>query len=179
MADIHLEKKKSRGGMMWLWLLLAGLVAAAFIAWIALDDDDAEVEQTAEVEREAQPEPQAAEQQQQQEGIAVGAILQDPASWEGRTVSGEIAVESVPTDRGFWIEEGGQRLFVVLDPEHEETPYEVEAENRVHIRQATVRGSEYRDQISGQLTEETRNILQGEEVFLLADGPDVQLLAAR
>ena len=67
----------------------------------------------------------------------------------------------------------------MLDPLQRETPYEVEAPDRVRIQQAAVRDASYRDQLSGTISEETRNILQNQQVFLVADGPSVQLLAQR
>ena len=82
-------------------------------------------------------------------------------------------------DRGFWIQEDGRRLFVVLDPRNLETPYEVESNNRVMIENAEVRNGDQLDDISGQLSAETRDMATQQRVFLLADGQDVDLLAAR
>lgn len=204
MTEIHLEKKKQKKGLAWLWVLPAAAVVAGLIIWAVADDDD-EAERTAAVtegeageeegvfeqersvleEEEAKPAdeqqpsaepPEAQQQQPSGEAIPIAAILEEPTEWQGRTISGTADVASVPTDRGFFIQSGGQQLFVVLDPRLEESPYRVETNNRVRIEEATVRDASYAREVSGQLTADTRNILEDQSVFLLADGENVSLL---
>ncbi|MGE0132945.1 MAG: hypothetical protein AB7U82_33110 [Blastocatellales bacterium] len=48
-------------------------------------------------------------------GLPLASIASDPASYVGRPVEGAATVSSVVSDRGFWIENGGQRMFAMID----------------------------------------------------------------
>lgn len=101
-----------------------------------------------------------------------------PASWSGRSVSGEAIVAEVPTDRGFWIEENGERLFVVLIDEPAEVPKDINENQRVRFSDAMVHTDATNlDAIPGEpLSAATREIIAGEPAFLVVDESNIEIL---
>lgn len=183
MADIDVQRKSSTA---WLWWLL-GLVALAMLIWvITAGDDNVEVASApvaaapggvAEV-----PPPPAGTSPSTAvapaTGIPVSQIVGSPATWTGRTVAGEVRVTEVPTDRGFWITEQGERLFVILGDQPAERPIDIQSGQTLRISEAMVYGSENLQAIPGALDADTRSIAQGQPVVLFADEKNIQILGA-
>ena len=180
MAEINVERKDTS---IWPWIL--GLLLLALLAWgvYELLNDDAEVP-VAEapvlpappVVDEVQPLPPAANPPTpiaQAPGIPVSQIIESPATWTGRRLTGEVQVTEVVSDRGFWITDQGERLFVVLN----ETPGEVRdinAGQTIRLTEAVV----YTDvnNIPGNLEPQARRIAQNQPVVLAVDTRNVQML---
>jgi hypothetical protein len=188
MADIDIQRKS---GSIWPWIL--GLLLLGLAIWgIAelLDNDEeavvspvvtepvaAPVTPEAVVVAPVAPAPAAAGM------IPVATILANPAEWAGRTTSGQARVAEVVSDRGFWIEDGGQRLFVVKD----ESPLPGVADTQgaadtmasrnvtageMLQMSGTVRTSA--DQLQGPLDAQTRQIIAAQPVFLSTGVSQIQ-----
>lgn len=179
MAEIRVEKKSYA----WIWWLLALILLALLLWWMFAGRDEPEVAVTepgvvaeepgAELEPlpGAEPEPGA-----EAGGIPFGEILGTPDDWTGRSVTGEVRVAEVVSDRGFWVEdEQGQRLFVLLN----ELPNEirdVNAGQRIRMTDAKVYGTDDLGNVPGEMDPQAREIAQGQPVVLAVDSRSVEIL---
>ena len=181
MAEIPVEKKSN---LTWLWVLLA-LILIALLIWWATDSDEVEpIPQTEEIvgvdtpgaDPITPPEPVGMEA-----GITVGGILGNPTEYVGDdniNLTG-VTVPEVPTDRGFWVEDQGQRIFAVLIDGPSERPKDIDPNQRIVIREAMARDATFIDQIPGQpLDQDTRNIIQKQDVYLVVDESNIQFAGA-
>lgn len=186
MARIDLEKKKA--GLGWLWVLLLLLALALLLWWLwgAWNDDEPDYAVDETLEEPYESVAPAAEPEMGEEamvaaaGLAVAEILAEPDSWIDRTVSGEAAVSDVPTDRGFWVEQDGERLFALIIDGPAEVPLHIEAGQTLELTDATVYRAEAaleEGTIPGRpLDEDTRRIAQDQEVILVVDESDIEIL---
>ena len=175
MAEIDMQKKRG-GGAGWIGWVVGLLVLILLVWWIWPDaeTDDFAVVDTAEVVEPAAeiPTPTTPDIQ----AFPTSAILTDPGSYMGQSVSGLAEVVEVPTDRGFWLDAGnGERLLVVLDDTGEEVPVHVQQGQRVMITDAMVHGADQIDQVSGNLDEATRTMLQNQQVFLTVTDTNITM----
>lgn len=176
MADINVEK---RSPGIWPWVV--GLAVLALLIWalVALldGDDDAEVAVVEPVATEVEPAPPmgASDATVIAAGLPVSQIVQTPAEWTGRTVAGEARVVEVPTDRGFWIEDGGERLFVILDDAPAERPVHIQQGQGIRMSGAVVHAD--LSGIPGELDPDTRGIVEGVPVFLSVDESGIEILS--
>lgn len=128
MAEINVEKKKN----IWPWII--GPIVVLLLIWGAIewfDKDDVEpynppaaviAPATDPVEPIAAtvspivaiapspPPPTDADN----EATQVATITAGPAPFYGQPVVGTASVPSVPTDRGFWLEKDGSRMFALI-----------------------------------------------------------------
>lgn len=183
MADLDIERKRSHG---WMWLV--ALLALALLIWLLfslLDDDDempvaepvGAVVPAAPVVDEVQPLPPAANPPTPvapAAGIPVSQIIESPATWTGRTLGGEVRVVEVVSDRGFWIEDQGERLFVLINESGSEAP-DINQGQSVRLAEAMV----YTDvqNIPGTMEPQARTIAQAQPVVLAVDSRNVQIVA--
>ena len=173
MAEIDMQKK-SGGGLGWLWGLLALLAVILLVWWIWPDDDDEVVDTpVAEAPLGTTPEPVA-----QGPGASIGDILGNPAAhvdqpWQNESVR----VVEVPTDRGFWIEDQGQRLFAIVIDQPAEQPVDINPGQELRISEAMLRDRTFLPQIPGDpLDAETENMAEGQPIFLTVDEDNIQVL---
>ncbi len=184
MAKIDLEKKKT-GGMGWLWALLL-LLALVLLLWWFWGASDDEPDYAVDDEYEAVEEPVAPVPVPMEEeaiagtGLPVAQILADPDAWFDRTVSGEAEVTDVPTDRGFWLEQDGERLFALIIDGPAEVPLHIQTGQTLDLTDATVYRADAALEEGGvpgtPLDEDTRRIAQDEEVVLVVDESDIEIL---
>lgn len=187
MADIKIERKKS--GMGWLWALLALLVLALIIWWIwsAGRDDEAELvgaEYGTELGTEPYgagyaTEPATAFPTAAGEGARISEILSNPQEWVDRDFpSGEVDIAEVPSDRGFWISDGGERLFAVVIDQPAERPVDLNPGQRLRITGGTLRDASHLPQIEGEtpLDATTRQAIEEQPIFLVVDEDDIEIL---
>lgn len=179
MAEIPVRKKTSST---WIWVLLAVIVAALLIWWAAASDDDAEVAvaDTAPMEAVETATPTVADTQTSAEAspVTLSAILAQPQTYIGREYTGEVDVSGPLTDRGFWIESDGVRMFALIIDQPREVPLDINAGQRLRITGGTVReGGVVTDLEGVELKENTRDVLQGEDVFMLVDESDIEILS--
>lgn len=187
MAKIDLEKKKT-GGMGWLWALLLLVALALLLWWLwgAWSDDEPDYAVDEVLEEPYEPAAPVAEPEAGEGAMVAGAglpvaeILADPDSWIDRTVSGEAAVTDVPTDRGFWVEQDGQRLFALIIDRPAEVPLDIQAGQTLDLTDATIYRAEAaleEGTIPGRpLDDDTRRIAQDQEVILVVDESDIEIL---
>lgn len=193
MAEIGVEKKSS----IWPWIL--GLLVLALAIWgmvELLDDDEPEI---AEVVAPAAvpvepgvvpanpppPEPVA------QGPATIADILGNPAGLYGQTWSSSpagVRVAEVVSDRGFWIEDQGQRLFVVLNESPQPGVADVQgaadqrparnlnAGDQLMIREGMIQDPTMLQNVAGPIDDQTRQALQGQRVFLTTNIANVQKL---
>ena len=178
MADINVERK-SPG--IWPWIL--GLVALALLIWALAallgGDDEAElaaIDPVATEVAEVEPAVPPAETLAPVAGarVPVSQIIESPATWTGRTVGGEVRVVEVPTDRGFWIEDQGERLFVILRDAPAERPIDINPGQTIRMSEATVYDNVAN--VPGEVDADTRDIAQGLPVFLGIDEANIEML---
>lgn len=187
MADIDIERKK-KSPLPWVLGLLA-LALLAFLLMQSCGDDDetdpavAPVTDTttapAAVGTGAAPMPATDTTMTGAAGAAgaagagwIGTVLAGTNA--GQTTGGEALVPETPSDRGFWLEENGQRVFAIL-AEPTEQMRDIDPGQRVTISNARVlRGSEV-TQIPQDVEAETRTTAQEQQYFLLVPSSGVQI----
>lgn len=195
MADIDIEKKKKGMGIL-PWIL--GLLLLALILWglTQCGDDDAgqrETVITTSGDRGARDPAAAAVPMDTGMAMAdttaagaagmsgaaagalpVAAILASPGQYGAQTVSGTARVTDVISDRGFWVEEGGQRMFVVIaEPQAAEQAVDINTGQTIRLS-GTVREGSSAAQLTG-VEQEAQRTAQGQPAFLLVNPSDVSV----
>lgn len=174
MADINVERKTPG---VWPWVI--GLIVLALLIWALfalLDGGEEELAVVDPVATEVQPvEPvEAPDATVGGALVPVSVIVLSPAEWTDRTVSGEARVAEVPTDRGFWIEEGGERVFVILNDAPTERPANINPGQTVRLTGAVVH-DDLAD-VPGEIDPDTRSIVESLPVFLAIDESGIEVL---
>jgi hypothetical protein len=186
MADIDIEKKEKKGMGILPWIL--GLLLLGLILWGLTQCGDGRDEEAVVVPADtvttdpagmAAPMPMdtgmamadttamgAAGAAGAAGALPIAQILANPGQYGSQTVSGTARVTEVISDRGFWIEDAGQRMFVILDePQGAERAVDINAGQTVSLSGQVRDGSAL-----GQLTtleQETRQVAQGQPAFLI------------
>ena len=179
MADIDLER--NRGGNNWMWWVIGLLLLVLVVWWIWPSGEeefagDVGNEPTAEVQPLPEPAP---EMTAEQPGITVAEIIESPATYTGQTITSEVRVTEVPTDRGFWITDQGERLFVVLIDVPQEQPRNIQPNTTIQLDQAVVRDPSFLAELPGApLDEDTERIARNQDVFLTVREGSVDPVAA-
>ena len=168
------DRDRRRGSAAWLWGIL-GVVVIALVVWLAWPEDE-EVFTEGEVAAELEPIP--AQTTGEPGEVTLAAILDNPSEHIGHEFPlREVRVAEVPTDRGFWIESDGRRLFAILIDQPSEQPKDIEAGQSLRLEGGTLRDASYLGQIEGApLDEATRGIVEGQQVFLVVDEDDIVML---
>ena len=190
MADIDIERK---GPGVWPWiigLLLLGLLAWAVMEWVDVDEPEAVVPVAAVDPAPLAPvatDPPPPAPVAQGAALTLAGVLGNPAGYFGRTVTPEaVRVTGVPSDRGFWVEDQGQRVFVVLNEggpgtadvqgKQAEKP-DIDPGDVVRIREAMVHDPSNLQNVQGPLDDQTRQVLNGLPVFLVTDARNVEIVS--
>lgn len=172
MAKIPVEKKRQST---WIWWLL-GLVLIGGIIWILVDtpDDDDELVLTGVEEVETLP----TQERQDYEGVDLGVILANPGEYVGESFpTMEVRVSSVPTDRGFWISDGDDSLFAIINDGPEERPKDVNPEQTLRLEGGTLHDSSYLPDVQGApLDASTVDIINDQSIFLVVDESNIAIL---
>lgn len=171
MADTLEPERRRRAG--WLWGILA-LVVVAVLVWWAWPQDE-EVIFDREVATELEPLPPVAEGPTDN---TIVMILDNPSEHVGQPFpSTEVRVADVPTDRGFWVEAEGRRLFAILIDQPREEPKDIQAGQSLRIEGGTLRDASFLDQIEGvPLDANTRGIAEEQDIFLVVDEGEIVML---
>lgn len=175
MADIDIERK---GPSIWPWII--GLLILALLVWglvemMGDDEDEVDADEAAVVEEPLEPAPPPVTTAPAAAMLPVAAILAGPDAYVGQTVSGEARVAEVPTDRGFWVEADGQRMFAILNQNvPPEQPLDVNPGQRVRMDGARVRTD--MSEVPGDLDARTRGIVEGQQAFLTVDPANLDIL---
>lgn len=189
MADINIERKR-KSPLPWIIGLLA-LALLAFLLMRSCGDDDPEpaegvVTDTATaMTTTAAPvaaAPAMVDTGAQAMGATAGAaagtgwIAGVLAGTTTGTATGDGIVPETPSDRGFWIEENGQRVFAVL-AEPMEQMKDVDPGQRVRVSNARVLRGADAGQIPQDVDAEARRTAQGQQYFLLVPSSGVQIVS--
>lgn len=186
MADIDIERKS--GGMSWLWWLLGLLLLALLAWWLLSGDDEREVAVVDPVAAPAVVDPAPVAPAPVAATPTIADVLANPATYAGQPFStGQVRVAEVISDRGFWIENNGQRMFVIKN----ESPVPgvadtqgaadtrdgrtVNAGDMVQIN-GTVMNSA--DGVQPPLDDQARQVIQAQPAFLQANVADIQHMDA-
>lgn len=186
MADINVERKERS---IWPWIL--GLLALLLLIWLLVElfDRDrgdvavAPVADTAAMVTPAAPPPPVPVAQGPG---TIADILGNPAGFYGQPYATPQAVRvtEVPSDRGFWVEDQGQRLFVVLNESPQSGTADVQGKmaekpdinvgDMVQITEGTLQDPTNLQNVAGPLDAQTRQILSGQRVFLNTQASNVR-----
>jgi len=186
MAEINIEKKRS--AMPWVIGILV-LLLVLWALWEIFDTDTVEpaaetvtpaaaltspVDAAVRMEPIPTPPPPTDADDSQ---IPVSVIVVGPAEYVARPVAGTARVAEVVSDRGFWIEQGGQRIFAVLaQAPNMEQAVDVQAGQQVRLS-GVVYDSSMVDRIEGGLESQTRELIDDQPAFLLVDPRNVTVVA--
>lgn len=192
MADINVERK--RGAGIWPWII--GLIILALVLWWLFSRPTAAnmegvnaVDTTVAATDAGAVAPGGTMPGMPMDSMAMGApggtrqpipveqILAAPAQYDRQSVSGSAAVAEVVSDRGFWIEDQGRRLFVTMaDPQANEQPISVSPGQTVHLTGTVHRGGA-RAEVPFTLEAKAQQVVAKEPVFLAAQYRDLSVTA--
>ena len=172
MAEIPVEKKSS--SKTWLWLLLAALLVVLIIWWLSADDDEVEtaVVDPAPIEsvETTATTPMAGE-------MTLAAILAQPQQYIGQEFTGEVDVGGPLTDRGFWVENDGARMFAVIIDQPREVPLDINPGQRLQVNGGMIRaGGDVGDVDGVPLDDDTRAVIQDQAAFMMVDESNIEIL---
>ena len=182
MADIDVERKS---GANWLWWLL-GLLLLALLIWAIAEmlDDEGEVAEPVATEIVEPAAPVVVPVAGATGAATIAEVLANPGAYAGQSFSTQqVRVAEVVSDRGFWIENNGQRLFVVKNESPEQGTADVQgpADTRPSRNidagdMVQINGTLYAspDQVQPPLDNQTRQRMQGQPIFLQANVADIQ-----
>ena len=180
MAEINIERKE--GGSILPWIL--GLLLLALLIWGVYEmfDDDAAGDVAVATAPEVMPATDPgmtdpgmaatapAADVSVGEAIPVAAIMSAPGNYANQAVSGTARVAEVVSDRGFWIEDAGQRTFAVIDEPKPEIK-NIRAGQMVRLNGAQVMTNA--SQVPGQLDAQTQQIIGNQAAFIYVQAPNI------
>lgn len=174
MAEFQTQRqtqRRSSGGGRWLWILLALVLVLLLAWWWWPGTEEGELEpETIRVEAEEMPQVEEDIAYEASAEVPIPTIVLDPVGWTDRTVSGQLQVAEVPTDRGFWVEWDGERMLAILIDEPSEAMVDLEPGMTLRVSEATVRDAgDLNDLAGAPLDADTEALLADEEVFLLVE----------
>lgn len=159
--------------MAWLWILLGLILLALLIWWIVGNNDDVETAAVEPVEVGQVDETATIGA----EGPTLAAIATNPASYFGQTFSGEATVGSEITDRGFWLESDGARMFAVIIDQPREEPKDINPGQRLRLTGGQVTDVANLSSIAGDaLDDDTRNIANQQQAVIAVDEDNIEIL---
>ena len=112
--------------------------------------------------------------------VTIGDILGNPDRYVGETFpQAEVNVTEVPTDRGFWIEDEGRRLFAIIIDQPQEEPKDINPGQTLRIEEGVLRDRTFLPAIPGvPLDQDTENIAEQQPIFLTVDEQYINILEA-
>lgn len=187
MAEIPVERKSSKLP----WLLLALGIFIAILIWLFASANDENirvasgdvaatdvVEQIDPIGENALTEGELPVAVTPSAQYSLADVLGDPIAYVGRDdFDDEVETPSVPTDRGFWVENDGARLFAILIDGPREAPIDINPGQDLRISKGMLRDADFVGDIPGKpLDADTRAILAEQDVFLLVHEDNIEIL---
>jgi hypothetical protein len=174
MAEIPVEKKSSGKG--WLWLLLLLLIIAALAWWLLSEAAEEEEAVDPVVVEETDPTMPTTEDAGTGE-MTLAAILADPSAYYGREgFTGTVTVGGPLTDRGFWIENEGNRMFAIVIDQPRERPVDINVGANLDISGGTIRNpADIEDLTGDDLDQDTIDAMEGEQAVLVVSEDDIEI----
>ena len=183
MADVRVERKEPserRGPSIWPWII--GLLVLALLIWAIAEMVDTDETQVAEVEEvePGQPVPPTAVPVPRAGTASIPDILSNPSAHVGQQFSGEVRVTETVSDRGFWIEQQGQRMFAIVTALSAAEPKDINPGQMLRITDGTLRDASYLPQLPGAaLDARTRRTAEEQQVFLVVDDRNIEIAQAQ
>ncbi|MBW3624831.1 MAG: hypothetical protein KY468_15620 [Armatimonadetes bacterium] len=163
MPEVEIERRTGPAVPWWVWLLVALLVLG--LLWWLLAANNAPQRVADTLPGTTTTTAGAPEGVDEAAVIPVDQIILVPANYLNQNVSGTTRVAEVISDRGFWIEENGQRIFVALAQGVPETPPDVNVGQRIFLT-GTVEEPD-NTQVGG-LEADAQKAIQGQPAFIRA-----------
>jgi len=113
------------------------------------------------------------------ESTTLSEIRNNPMTWKGRAVYGNVHVLETPTDRGFWIDSGnGDRLFALIVDTPRDAWKDIDPDQDLYLSQAWVRTPADLDGVPGEpLTEASRRLAESQPAYLVVDEASLVILS--
>ncbi|WP_156841282.1 hypothetical protein [Novosphingobium aquimarinum] len=190
MAEIPVERKKSNA---WIWILLAFILAALLLWWAvsSSDNDDAALTQAEPAAATSMAPYDGATENMGEKAAASGAnadadadaltiadIFATPEQYIGRDdFSAEVDSPKVPTDRGFWVEQKGRRMFALIVDAPSDAYKDINPGQRLRITNGMIRDASSIGDLPGKpLDADTRKIIEDQPAFLVVDEKNIEIL---
>ncbi len=181
MAEIPVEKKSSSN---WIWLLLLLLLGALLLWWLLSENDDDADLATADTDIVAADTVdgvgQSTADNEVNNEMTLAAIAANPANFYGQDgFTGRVDVGGPLTDRGFWVEHEGTRMFALVIDEPAERRIDINPGATLEINGGTVRqaSSISATNIEGEtLDEDTLRVIADQEVVLVIDEDNIRIV---
>ena len=181
MAEVRIERKEGASGWTWLiGLLLLGLIIWWIVAAVSGDRNEAATDPAAPAVTATDPTTGTATTAPGAEAatpnLPLAAIRANPDNYFGKPVSGLATVTEVVSDRGFWVEQDGSRIFVVKDGALDAPAAAVSAGQKASFTGTVINPDGMQEQVPGilDLDESTLKMLQGEPAFIHATNLEMQ-----
>lgn len=174
MADMNVHRK---GPSIWPWII--GLLVLALLIWALVelfesDDETVDLDPATEQALVVEPVSEPIGPGVMVAALPAAEIRQSPDAYQGQTVSGLATIAEVPAEGGFWIDDGGQRLFVVVIGPATGGLTQLQPGQTIRITEATVaRSSELASQ-APDVGSAVRQTAGDEDVVLLVEGANLQ-----
>lgn len=111
-------------------------------------------------------------------GLPVDLILVTPADYLGQPVVGTAEVVDVVSDRGFWLEKGGQRIYALIaQSPNMEQAVDIDPGQTVRLA-GLVYDNSLADGIAGQLDAQTLETIADQPAFLLVAASNIVVIEA-
>lgn len=184
MAEIDVERKYGRAWPWVLGLILLALLILALAERLAPDEPEAAAVMTEPVATAPVVTPATTPGPIAQGGLCMAQVLSAPTAYIGQNLGTcEMRVVEVVSDRGFWIEENGQRVFVVINEGvpgvadtqgHADERPDINAGQTVNISEAMVLDNVAN--LARPLDNQTQQVAQQQPWFLAIDEENVSVL---
>ncbi|MBB3035245.1 hypothetical protein [Alteriqipengyuania lutimaris] len=164
--------------MKWLWIVLLALLAALVLWWL-LADDDGEQAAGEPVAVEQGTDPEIADTTAAAGAMTIGAILANPEAFYGEEgFEGTVTVGGPLTDRGFWIENDGARMFALVIDDPIDRTIDINTGATLRLDGGTIReGSTIAaDEIEGDgLDQDTMDVIADQDAVLVIDESNITI----
>lgn len=154
-----------RGKAEW-WMWAMGLALVAGLIWLiaSMADNDRTVVQ----EDVVRTEEARTVEDPNSEYLQIEAMTDSPLEYRNRTVTGEVWVEEVVSDRGFFVrgEDKDEKVFAYQDPAQMATPVVVEPGQRIQMTSIVHSISEFDQVAPKNLERDVRSRAMTQPIFL-------------